>query len=86
MSRRRALPRPVGLIVRLAVIVALPLAFDVLVRAGVQQGANFLARQFGGTDAVTLSRGLFQTFALGAALYGAAVESSMLGGLPDRRS
>jgi hypothetical protein len=62
----------------LVVIIVLPLAFYVLVRAGVQPGANFLARQFGGTDAVTLPRGLVQAFALVAAVYGAAVDIRML--------
>jgi hypothetical protein len=69
MSNSRPLPRPVGLVVMLVVVIVLPLAFYVLVRTGVQPGANFLARQFGGTDAVTLPRGLVQAFALVAAVW-----------------
>ena len=78
MPRSRQLPRPLALMVVLTVLSALPLAFYMLVRAGAQPGADFLARQFGGTAAVTLPSGLVHALAFVAALYGAVVDLRML--------
>jgi hypothetical protein len=73
----RPLPRPLAVIAALALLAALPLVFYVLVRAGAQPGADFLARQFGGTDAVALPGGLVHALAFVAALYGVAVDVRM---------
>jgi hypothetical protein len=59
-------------------LAALPVAFYVLMRAGAQPGADFLARQFGGTNAVILPLGLVHSLALVAGLYGVAVDVRML--------
>ena len=78
MRRTHPLPRPIAVLVLLGLMLVLPVGLYLAVRLGAQPGADFLARQFGGTDAVLLPRTLVNWLAVIGALVGGAADLDMM--------